>query len=327
MNFLLSFLPLTAAAGSADDVVGDAIPGQENTAEATENAMESVLNITNKMHLPSWVGHLVFILIVLIVARQIIRFVNKSFDTLIDHMRATGSGSGTLLVFIKNIVRVLLYFFAAVTIIYSIPGAKSTMNMLLASGGVIAVVLSFAGQDALSNVAGGVMILAFKPFAIGDFVRYVDKDISGTIEEISLRHTVIRTIQNKRLIIPNGLMNEGVVENANYQDTQVCEFLNIGITYESDQRRALALLREEVERNPRYLDQRTPEQQAAGEPKAVVRIAELADSAVVLRAWLWAADVGEAALLKFELNQAVKERFDAEGIEFAYPHLMVVKKQ
>lgn len=326
MNLFLPWSSLTAAAGSAQGGVEDVIPGDIDTVEATESAIESVQNITGLLHLPDWVGRLLFILIVLLVAWQLLRFINKSFDTVIDRVRATGSGSGTLLVFAKNIVRVLVYFFTALIVIYSIPGAKSTVNMLLASGGVIAVVLGFAGQDAMSNVAGGVMILAFKPFAIGDFVRYVDKDISGTIEEISLRHTVIRTPQHKRLIIPNGTMNASIVENANYQDTLVCEFFEVGITYESNLRRAVDLLREEVEGHPLYLDQRTPEQIAAGEPKAVVRVMELGDSAVVLRAWLWAADVSAALQLKCGLNESVKERFDAEGIAFAYPHLEIVSK-
>ena len=325
MNITMALRPLTEAVGSAG--MTEVIPGQQDTAEATENAIKSVQSITGMLHLPTWVGRLVFILLVLLVTHHVIKVVNKTFDSLIERMRATGTGSGTLLVFAKNIVRVLIYFFAALIIIYSIPGAKSTVNMLLASGGVIAVVLGFAAQDAMSNVAGGVMILAFKPFSIGDFVRYVDKDISGTIEEITLRHTVIRTPQNKRLIIPNGTINAAVVENANYLDTQVCELLDIGITYESDMNRTIELLRDEIEHNPLYFDPRTPEQIAAGDPKVTVRVIELSDSAVVLRAWLWASSVGEAFQLKCDINQAVKERFDREGVEFAYPHMMIVNKK
>ena len=298
----------------------------DDQVDVTENAIENVQSITGMLHLPDWVGRLIFILLVILVAQQLLRLTNKSFQTLIDRVRESGAGSGTLLFFAHNIVRVLIYFFSTLTIIYSIPGAKSTVNMLLASGGVIALVLGVAAQDAMSNVAGGVMILAFKPFAIGDFVCYLDKNISGTVEEITLRHTVIRTPQNKRVIIPNGTINQSVLENADYLDNIVCEFYDVSITYESDMKRAMELLREEVKKNPLYLDRRTAAQISAGEPKVQVKVVELADSGVVLRAWLWASSLGDVTNLKFALNESVKNRFDKEKIEFPYPHITVVPK-
>ena len=87
------------------------------------------------------------------------------------------------------------------------------------------------------------------------------------------------------------------------------------------------LLRDEIEHNPLYFDPRTPEQIAAGDPKVTVRVIELSDSAVVLRAWLWAENVGAAFQLKCDINKSVKERFDREGVEFAYPHMMIVNKK
>lgn len=313
--------------GSATDAAESVLPSQTDTAEATANAIEDVQSITSLLHLPSWVGRLVFILLVIVITWQVQRLINKSFRRMIASVRASGAGSGTLLSFVHNIVRVLIYFFAALIIIYSIPGAKSTMNMLLASGGVIALILGVAAQDIMSNIAGGVMILSFKPFALGDVVTYVDKNISGVVEEINMRHTVIRTAQNKRVIVPNGLINQSVVENANYGDLRVCEFYEVGITYESDMDAAIQALRDEVANNARYLDTRTEEQTRAGEPLVQVRVMELADSAVILRAWLWAENVTEMLALKCELNEAVKKRFDREGIDFAYPHMMLVKKE
>ncbi len=316
--------PLTQ--GSAEDVVGDILP-TDTTGEATESAIENVQSITSLFHLPDWVGRVIFIILVILITWQVLKLVNKSFQRLIAGVRESGTGSGTLLFFAHNIVRVLIYFFAALIIIYSIPGAKSTMNMLLASGGVIALILGVAAQDIMGNIAGGVMILSFKPFALGDVVTYVDKNISGVVEEINLRHTVIRTAQNKRVIVPNGLINQSVVENADYGESRVCEFYEIGITYEANMERALEVLREEVAANPRYLDFRSREQMDAGEDAVMVRVIELADSAVILRAWLWASDVASMVQLKCGLNESVKKRFDQEGIDFAYPHMMIVKKE
>ena len=84
-------------------------------------------------------------------------------------------------------------------------------------------------------------------------VRCVDNNITGRVEEITLRHTAIRTYENKRLIIPNSVMNSSIIENADYQDSRVCTFLEIGVTYESDIARAKELLADVVARQPDFM--------------------------------------------------------------------------
>ena len=273
------------------------------------------------LHLPSWFGRLLFIVITILVMLWLVRIVNHAFRRTKDAMLASGNTDVTLLSFARYVVVVGIYFIGGVVVVSSIPGASDSLTALLASGSIVAVVVGFAAQDTLGNVAGGVMILFFKPFIIGDFVRYVE---SGVIEEITLRHTAIRTPENKRIIIPNGTINSAVIENANYADKRICELFNVGITYESDMEKAIQLLRDEVMRQPLHLDVRTPEEKLT-QPEVKVEVVELADSAVILRAWLWAADQTDATALKFALNRSVKNRFDAENIEFAYPHITITK--
>lgn len=292
----------------------------DDAAEVTSDAIENVQTITSMLHLPTWMGRALFIALAIVVMLTLVKVINKAFRRTTAAMMAAGNENVTLISFARYVVLTVVYFIGIVVVVSSIPGATDSLNALLASGGILAVILGFASQDALSNVAGGVMILLFKPFVIGDFVRYVDANVSGTIEDISLRHTAIRTPENKRVIIPNGKINQGVIENANYTDNRVCEFFDIGITYESDLERAIAILRAEVMKQPLHLDVRDPETQAE-DPEVQVEVVELADSAVVLRAWLWARNLSSSFQLKYALNRAVKTRFDAEGIEFAYPHI------
>lgn len=305
--------------GSGVMTTDDAV---EATNEATNSAIEGVQSITSFFHLPTWFGRLVFILIAIVVMLMAVKAVNKVFRHTVETMAAVGNTNVTLISFVRYIVLTGVYFIGGVVIVSSIPGASDSLTAVLASGGIVAVIVGLAAQDTLGNVAGGVMILFFKPFVIGDFVRYTD--VSGTIEEITLRHTVIRTPENKRIIIPNGTINGGVLENANYGDKRICEFFNVGITYESDMEKAIEILRDEVMKQPLHVDVRTPEA-ALIEPEVKVEVVELADSAVIIRAWLWAADQSDATALKFALNRSVKNRFDAEGIEFAYPHVTVTK--
>lgn len=305
--------------GSGVITTDDAV---EVTNDATTSAIESVQTVTSFFHLPTWFGRLLFILIAIFVMLMAVKLVNKAFRRTVETMTAAGNTNVTLISVVRYIVLAVIYFIGAVVIISSIPGASDSLAAILASGGIVAVIVGFAAQETLGNVAGGVMILFFKPFVLGDFVRY--NDVSGTIEEITLRHTVIRTPQNKRIIIPNGTINGGILENANYGDSRICEFFNVGITYESDVEKAIAILRDEVMRNPLHLDVRT-EETASTEPEVKVEVVELADSAIIIRAWLWAETQSNAMELKFALNRSVKKRFDAEGIEFAYPHLTITK--
>ena len=176
-------------------------------------------------------------------------------------------------------------------------------------------------------VVSGVMILLFKPFKMGDVVRYVDSDITGTVEEITLHHTAVRTVENKRVIIPNSKMNSAIIENADYADSKVCVFLTVGITYESDLKKAKELLAREVRKQPTFLDIRTEQQKKDGVPDVPVVVLELADSAVVLRASLWAKDNATAFALKCAVLEGIKLTYDAEGIDIAYPHMQVVKSE
>ena len=315
------FQALKTAVGSGTLTADSAM---EATNDATNDVIRGVQSVTSMMHLPSWFGRLLFILITILVMLWLVRFVNHMFRRTKEAMLATGNTDVTLLSFARYVIIVGIYFIGGVVVVSSIPGASDSLTALLASGSIVAVVVGFAAQDTLGNVAGGVMILFFKPFIIGDFVRYVDSNVSGVIEEITLRHTAIRTPENKRIIIPNGTINSAVIENANYADKRICELFNVGITYESDMEKAIEILRDEVMRQPLHLDIRTAEEKLTL-PEVKVEVVELADSAVILRAWLWAEDQTAATALKFALNRSVKNRFDAENIEFAYPHVTITK--
>ena len=148
--------------------------------------------------------------------------VNRLMKKLVDRHRKTNSSIATVLGFVRYIAVAAVYFAGGMVIVGAIPVLSSAVRTLLATGGVIAVVAGLAAQEALGSVVSGVMILAFKPFKMGDVVRYVDNDITGCVEEITLHHTAVRTFENKRVIIPNSKMNSAIIENADYADSKVC---------------------------------------------------------------------------------------------------------
>lgn len=115
--------------------------------------------------------------------------VNRLMKKLVDRHRKTNSSIATVLGFVRYIAVAAVYFAGGMVIVGAIPVLSSAVRTLLATGGVIAVVAGLAAQEALGSVVSGMMILAFKPFKMGDVVRYVDNDITGTVEEITLHHT------------------------------------------------------------------------------------------------------------------------------------------
>ncbi|MBQ8144561.1 MAG: mechanosensitive ion channel family protein [Butyricicoccus sp.] len=267
----------------------------------------------------------IVVVLVLIGAKIVLNIVRKGFRKTIDRMNAEKNPNAMLVNFAQYAVIALIYFGAFSIIVSNIPALDAGITKLMAAGGVVAVVVGVAGQDALSSVAAGMMILVFRPFVVGDVVNVLSAGVAGTVEDINLRHTVLRTWENKRIIVPNSTMSGAIIENFDYGEKTVCLSMDVGITYETDLDRALEVLAEVVGAHPSYLDQRTEEDKANGVPKVPVRVQELGDSAVVLRAMLWGEDNGTTAGMRFDLQRQVKKAFDENGIEMAYPHLVVVQ--
>lgn len=312
---------VTDAAEAVTNAVGDVAES------ALPASWWSVLNnFFNDNNLGIFFGKVLLIAATILVMLIAVKITNHVFRRVIDHMKEINKSGATLATFLRYPVLFLIYFAAFAIIVSSIPALNQAMNKLLAAGGVLAVIFGLAGQEALGSIASGMMILAFRPFVIGDVVNVVSQGVTGTVEEISLRHTVLRTIENKRVIIPNSTMNAAIVENADYGDKNVCLTLDIGITYESDLDHALEVLAEEVGAHPDYLDLRSDEAKQNGTPRVTVRVNELADSAVVLRALLWGKDNGTTFAMRADLMRRIKKRFDKEGIDIAYPHLVVMNK-
>ena len=289
--------------------------------------MADLLEKLTGVRQPGFVVTALFVVVVAVVTVLAARLASWLLRRVIEQQKRTGgTGNAAVLAFFRYIAIAAVYFAGFAVVVSAIPALSAAMNKLLAAGGVLAVVGGIASQEALGSMVSGMMILVFKPFVIGDVVRYIDGDISGVVEEITLHHTTIRTWENKRIIVPNGKMNSAIIENADYGDSRVCVFLKLGVTYESDLALAKQLLCEAIVQHPSHLDVRTPEQVAAGAPEAQVVVLEFAESAVVLRAALWAKDNGTAFGLKCDVLEQVKQAYDRNGIALAYPHLVVMQK-
>ncbi len=228
--------------------------------------------------------------------------------------------------FFKNAVSFIIFLVAFTIIFYSIPELRTIGVSLFAGAGILAIIIGFASQAAFSNIISGIFIVTSKPFSVGDYIKISD-EYMGTVEDITLRHTVIRNNENRRIIIPNSIINNQTIINSNIVDEKVCSLFDIGISYESNLDMAIKIIREEAMRHPLLVDNRSIEEISNNDPTVVVRVIGLGESSVNLRGFAWAANPLNAFILHTDLNKRIKERFDHEGIEIPYPHRTIVMKQ
>jgi len=259
-------------------------------------------------------------LVVLVIVVNIINFIFKSAERRAKRRGAQFTASRIL----KYIILALVYIAAFSEIVSAIPALGNFLKTLLAGSGVAAVIITVAAQEPIGNLVSGLLIYTSKPFKTGDIIRYVDEDITGVVEEINLRHTVIRTFENKRFIVPNNSFNKYPIENSNYNEDKICLLLDFAITYESDAVLAMQIISDVVVMHPDFCDNRTPAEITNGMPPVKTVVLRFDDSAVIIRAWIWAANTNTSISLRSDVLLGVQMRFAEAGIHFAYPHTTVI---
>lgn len=228
--------------------------------------------------------------------------------------------------FLKNSVGFIIYCIAIFFIFMKIPYLKSLGTALFAGAGIFAAIIGFASQKAFANIVSGIFILIFKPFRVNDTIEFLDST-KGVVEEITLRHTIIRNYENRRMIIPNGNISNETIINSNIFDQKIRMHITFGIGYDSDIDKAISIIRDECMNHPDFIDNRTPEEIENGTPAVLIRMIEIADSAIVLKAYVWTKSNDEAFALKCDILKTVFDRLNKEGIEQPYPyHTLVYKK-
>jgi small conductance mechanosensitive channel len=224
----------------------------------------------------------------------------------------------TRYVFLKHLATGIIYTFAAISVIYSIPQFKTLAVSLFAGAGIIAAIIGFASQAAFSNIISGVFMVISRPFKVGDRIE-VGVNFTGVVEDITLRHTVIRNFENRRIVIPNSKISSEIIINANLYDDEVRKYIDVSVEFTSDIEHVMRVLREECEMHPLCIDRRNPKQMKDGLLKVDIKLISLENSELKFRAYPWAANVENAFDLHMDLNVRIKNRFDREGISFPEP--------
>jgi small-conductance mechanosensitive channel len=215
-------------------------------------------------------------------------------------------------------VVVILAMFA---IVYTIPSLRSFAFTLFAGAGLLVAILGFAAQKAFSDIISGIFIVAFKPFRVGDAIQAGTglQAISGTVEDINLRHTTILTSENRRAVIPNAILGEDRIINSSIREEATCEFVEMPVAYNADLDLAMHIMATECVAHPSRLDRRTPAEKSEGHPIVNVRLVRVMDGYCVLRAYVWSRDPATGSAMRYDLNKRILQRFIREGVPLATP--------
>ena len=224
----------------------------------------------------------------------------------------------TALNFAKRLISVVIYGAGIGACLTHIPELKIVGHSLLTGAGILTLVGGLASQQVLGNIVSGFMIVFFRPFRVGDRIT-ISGNYTGTVEDITLRETIVRDAENNRIIIPNSQISSEVVVNANHTDTRICKLIEIGVGYATDLEQAMTIMQQEIVKHPLLIDQRTEEQIRDNAPIVTVRVTALGDSSITLRAWAWADSPADGFVLQCDSYLNVKRRFDEAGIEIPFP--------
>lgn len=207
--------------------------------------------------------------------------------------------------FITSLANIALKVMLIVSVASMIGVATTSF---VAAIGAATLAIGLALQGSLANFAGGVLILLFRPFRIGDWIEA--QGTSGTVDSIQIFHTVLRTGDNKTVIVPNGILSNGIITNTNRQPTRKVVF-DVGVDYDADLQKAREVLLE-LAKDPRVL----------ADPAAAAVLSTLGDSSITvsLRCWTKTADYWDVV---FMLNEMARDRLKAANIDIPFPQRVI----
>ena len=243
---------------------------------------------------PKLILSIVVLLVDLWVIKRVVNVVNKGLNA--------SKTDPTLAKFLGSLTSIILKALLFISVA-SMVGIETTS--FIAILGAAGLAIGLALQGSLANFAGGVLILMFRPYKVGDFVDA--QGVAGTVSAIQIFNTIIKTPDNKVIIVPNGSISNGIITNFSAEETRRVDFV-FGVGYDDDIAKTKETLKAIFAADERIFS----------DPEPFVVLSELADSSVnfTCRVWVKASDYWA---VYFDTMEAVKLRFDAENISIPYP--------
>ena len=278
---------------------------------SVKQSLKDILNFKEYLteQLPALTGFcikVVLSIIVFFVGRRIISWIVNIMRKSLERANIDAG----VVQFISSAGKAVLYMLLIFNIAISLGVKESSVAALLGTAGVT---VGLALQGGLANLAGGVLLLIFKPFVVGDYIIQDQANgCEGTVAKIEICYTTLLSIDNKKIVVPNGILSNSTIINVTAKENRKLE-IKVGISYDADIRKAKKVIEDILKADP---DTRSDNSEM------VVFVDSLADSAVIIGLRVWV-PTDAYWKTKWRLNQRIKEEFDANGITIPYNQMEV----
>ncbi len=261
--------------------------------EFTKDMINSLIEIGSSIGIS-----LLMALAILIVGRQLVKLILRLITVALEKSKV----EDTVRIFVTNLLNTLLMILVFIAAINQL-GIETTS--IIAVLGAAGLAIGLALQGSLSNFAAGILIVIYRPYKVGDYIEAGNH--AGTVKDIQIFSTVLKTPDNKIVVVPNGSIMNGSIVNYSDQDTRRVDLI-ISCSYEDDIDKVRSILEDILKKEKRILK----------DPKPQIAVTELADSSVnfIFRPWVKRTDY---LPVYYSLLEEVKKRFDKEGISIPYP--------
>jgi small-conductance mechanosensitive channel len=267
-------------------------------------SLQLLANTVDDIDIISILVHFIVIIIIILFTRSAVRFVDRLLLNYIPKVinKVEVKMDETMQLMIRRLVSATIYLIGLMLVILQIPQLQSLATALLAGAGIAGLAIGYAAKDSLSNFTSGIFIAVFQPFRVGDFVDF--RQDYGQVEDLTLRHTVIRTSDNRRIIVPNSIMSTEPIINWSIREPEIVWMVDFDLEKAGDIDRAREIIVDKARSNPMVLKDR---------PVDVLLISSRY-SELTLRLEVTIPGRNMAKVISSEIREAVKKEFEVEGI-------------
>ena len=266
------------------------------------------------------VGFIITFLITVIIAKIFSTILEK----LVDHAMKKDARASMPFKYLLKILRTVIYVIATFAILMNVKPLQSISTAILGATSVMTVVVGLAAQETFGNFIAGFFIVIYQPFHVGDMVNLPEKNISGTVIEITFRHTILNTVENTKIIVPNSTMNSAIVEDKAFGQKTYIRYLALSVAYHTDIDKLERVITDVVVNTDGVIDTRSAEAKEKNLPINIT-VNEFLDSGIQIRFPFTTKSLGKSVETASKIRKALLVAFREHGIEIPYTKIQILK--
>jgi len=265
-------------------------------------------------------GFLITFLITVVIAKIFTTILEK----LVDHAMKKDARASMPFKYLLKIIRTVIYVIAVFAILMNVKPLQSISTAILGATSVMTVVVGLAAQETFGNFIAGFFIVIYQPFHVGDMVNLPEKNISGTVIEITFRHTILNTIENTKIIVPNSTMNSAIVEDKAFGQKTYIRYLFLSVAYNTDIDKLERVITDVVINTEGVIDTRSIEAQEKNLPINIT-VNEFLDSGIQIRFPFTTKSLAKSVETASKIRKSLLVAFRENGIEIPYQKIQIIK--